>query len=151
MPSPDWTNDDALLSDIREALRPVVVDEPILAAARGAFAWRDVDLDLELAAIFYDSCLDEAGVRGQSPGSPRTLAFRGDDLGVEIEVTEAGIEGQLVPPVPGTVTLVTAGGARSEVTADEVGCFAFPPPGRGPLRLECAVEDRSFATEWITV
>ena len=150
MPSPNWNNDDELLADLCAALRPVAVDEGVRAAGRAAFAWRDIDL--ELARMLFDSYLDEAvSVRGHAPGSPRTLVFRGDDGGVEIEVTDAGIEGQLVPPVPGTVTLVAAAGARATAPADEVGCFTFPFPGRGPLRLECTAAGHTFATEWITV
>jgi hypothetical protein len=152
MPSPNWTDDDQLLRDLRQALRPAEVDNRVLHAARAAFTWRDVDTELELARMFYDSYLDEAVlVRGPLPGSPRTLVFRGERLGVEIEFSEAGIEGQLVPPAPGTVTLMTPGGAQSTVTADEIGCFAFPAHLHGPLRLECTVDGATFATEWITV
>jgi hypothetical protein len=151
MPSPNWTDDDKLLRDLRRALRPTAVDDRVIHAARAAFIWRNVDTDLELARMFYDSYLDEAVlVRGPLPGAPRTLVFRGEDLGVEIEFSEAGIEGQLVPPVPGTVTLMTPGGAHSTVTADDIGCFAFPGKLRGPLRLQCTVDGASFATEWIT-
>jgi hypothetical protein len=152
MPSPNWTDDNELMRDLGEALAPVPVEERVLAAARGAFAWRAVYAGRELARMFYDSYLDEAVlVRGDPSVSPRTLVFRSEHVDVEIELGEAGIEGQLVPPGPGRITLVTAAGARTETTTDEVGCFAFAAPPRGPVRLECSVPAGSFLTEWITV
>ncbi|HEU4422027.1 MAG TPA: hypothetical protein VFR67_05730 [Pilimelia sp.] len=152
MPSPNWNDDDELMRDVRQALRPEPIDERILDAARAAFAWRTVDAELELIRILYDSQLEEAvGVRGRPPSIPRTLVFQDDDLGVEIEISDAGIEGQLIPPGPGEVSLQTAEGTPATTTADEVGCFAFPTPSRGPIRLECSLGTRRFTTQWITI
>jgi hypothetical protein len=152
MPSPNWNDDDDLMRDVRQALRPAPVDARILEAARAALSWRTVDAELELIGIFYDSHLDEAAlVRGHTPGTPRTLVFHGDDLGVEIEVSDTGIEGQLIPPGPGEVILLTADGTRATVTADQVGCFTFTPALRGPVRLDCSLGAHRFVTEWITI
>jgi len=152
MPSPNWSNDDELMRDVGQALRTEPVEERILVAARAAFTWRTMDAELDLIGVLYDSHLDEAAlVRGNSPGAPRTLVFHGDDLGVEIEVSDTGIEGQLIPPGPGEVSLLTADGTHATVTADEVGCFTFPAPPRGPIRLDCALESHRFVTEWITI
>ena len=152
MPSPNWNDDDELLRDVGQALRTAPVDERILEAARAAFTWRTVDAELELIGVLYDSDLDDPVlVRGQPPSTPRTLVFQDDDLGVEIEISDTGMEGQLIPPGPGEVSLQTAGGARTTAAADEVGCFAFPPPSRGPIRLECSLGTRRFTTEWITI
>jgi hypothetical protein len=152
MPSPDWTDDDQLVCDIGQALAPVSVDDQLLRAARAAFAWRDIDAELELATMFYDSYLDDAVlVRGHARGAPRTLVFRGEDLGVEIELADGAIEGQLLPPGPGTVTLMTPDGVVCRATADEIGCFACTAPRRGPVRLACSIDGASFTTEWITV
>jgi hypothetical protein len=140
------------MRDLTEALKTLAVDERFLEMARSAFAWHSVDVDLELAQMFYDSYLDEGVlVRGAGSGSHRTLAFQGEHLGVEIELSDTGIEGQLIPAQPGEVTLMTPKGSHARATADEIGCFAFPPPPPGPVRLECSTDGGRFTTEWVTV
>jgi len=69
---------------------------------------------------------------------------------VEIELSDTGIEGQLIPPEPGQVWLLDASGPIAEATADEVGCFSFPARRHGPIRIECVVAGRRVATEWIS-
>ncbi|HEY1344359.1 MAG TPA: hypothetical protein VGF54_05215, partial [Streptosporangiaceae bacterium] len=59
--------------------------------------------------------------------------------------------GQLTPPQPGRVTLVTAEGPQATAQADEIGCFTFPPPAPGPLRLDCQLGGDHFVTEWVTI
>ncbi len=146
-----WS-DDELLRELRAALQEPPVDESVIRAAEAAFTWRTVDADLEFLALVADSGLTAvAMVRGSGPGGPRTLTFHGERLSVEIEIDENGIVGQLTPPKPGQVTLVTASGPQATTQADDVGCFAFPPPGSGPLRLDCRLGADRFITEWITV
>ena len=67
------------------------------------------------------------------------------------EMGDGGIEGQFVPPQPGIVRLCSAAGTQTETTVDEVGCFSFPRPSRGPVRLEWAVTGATYLTEWISV
>lgn len=148
MPSPKWSNDDELMADLAKALKPRHIDEEFLTAARGAFAWRTIDL--ELATLFYDSSLDDAIlVRGGS--EPRILAFQSDALGVEIELSEAGILGQVLPPQPGVVALVHSDGTRATAPVDDVGYFSFPMPGHGSLRLECTTDSGGIVTDWVTI
>ncbi len=148
MNSPRWS-DDELLQKLRTALQEAPVDESVIRAARAAFSWRTVDADLELLCLDSGSGLTaDAAVRGSGQGM---LAFHGERLSVEIEIDEAGISGQLTPPQPGQLTLVTADGPQATTQADEVGCFTFPPPARGPLRLECRLDTDHFITEWVTV
>jgi hypothetical protein len=150
MSSP-WT-DDELLHELAAALREEPVDDSFMRAAQGAFAWRTVDADLILLEL--DSGAAAASgvpVRDGGSAAPRTLAFHGEQLSVEIEIDEAGIVGQLTPPQPGRVTLLTAAGPGPSTQADEVGCFAFPPPVSGPIRLDCRVDDEHFVTQWVTV
>jgi hypothetical protein len=152
MPSPNWSSDDELMLDLRAALREPPVDGAVLAAARAAFAWRTVDTDLELIGLLYDSVVDrQEAVREDPAESPRTLAFHGDRLGVEIELNTTGIEGQLIPAQSGLVTLVTVDGPFAAVAADPIGCFSFPTPPGGPIRLECSTDAGRFVTVWITV
>ena len=152
MSSPNWSDDDELMADLSAAVVPTALDGAALAAARGAFAWRTMHAGMELARMFYDSYLDEAVlVRGRPAGGPRTLVFRAEERGVEIEVSEAGIDGQLVPAHPGLVALITPAGTVATTTADEVGYFTLNAPPRGPIRLGCSLAGGAFHTEWITL
>lgn len=151
MNSRRWS-DDELLQELRTALQEAPVDESVIRAARAAFSWRTVDTDLELL------CLDAGSgqvagrlVRGSGQDAPRMLAFHGERLSVDIEIDEAGITGQLTPPQPGQVTLMTPEGPPATTQADEVGCFTFPLPTSGPLRLDCRLGADRFITEWVTV
>lgn len=146
MPWRNWNNDEDLLRELGEALH----QQRVVDAARDVARYR-ADLDQAVAALLYDSWLDTAaGVRAPVAGGPRSLVFTLGELRVEIELSDAGIEGQLVPPEPGRVRLLGAGGVLAETVADDVGCFTLPAARRGPIRLECAVAGRRLATEWIT-
>jgi hypothetical protein len=152
MPWRNWNDDEDLLLDIGEALRPEPLEAEVRTAARAVQAWRSAEVDRALAALLYDSELDRtAAVRGPLSGAPRNLVFALGELRVEIELSDAGIEGQLIPPEPGTVRLFNATGQIAEATADEVGCFTFPTRRPGPIRIECQVAGRKVATEWITI
>jgi hypothetical protein len=152
MPWRNWNDDDELLLDIGEALRPEPIEAEVLAAAARVRAWRTAEVDRALAALLYDSELDRtAAVRGPISGAPRNLVFALGELRVEIELSDAGIEGQLIPPEPGQVRLFNEAGLVAEATADEVGCFTFPASRPGPIRIECQVAGRPVATEWITI
>lgn len=148
----DWGDDDELLADIADAVRPEPLEPHVVAAGRRVHAWHSGDVDKALAALLYDSHLDAVGgLRGPASSAPRSLVFALGDLRVEIEVSEAGIEGQLIPPGPGRVWLLDAAGPVTDTVADEVGCFSFPAPRHGPIRIECLVSDRRIATEWISI
>ena len=146
MSLPKWT-DDELLQELRAALDEAPVDDSVIHAAQAVFSWRTVDADLELLDAGAELTAG-APVRGSGQGM---LSFHGERLSVEIEVDEAGITGLLTPPQPAQVTLVTADGAQATTRADEVGCFTFPPPGNGPLRIECRLDADRFITEWVTI
>ena len=148
--SPHWT-DDELLRELRDALQEPSVDERHIRATQAAFTWRTVDADLEILGL--ETELAPAGaaqVRG-SPGSPRMFTFHGERLSVEIEIDEDGIVGQLIPPGPARVTLLTTDGPQAATGADEVGCFSLPPPPPGPMRLDCQRGADRFLTEWTSV
>ena len=146
--SPHWT-DDELLRELRAALREPPVDEKYIRAAQAAFTWRTVDADLEILSLEAGLEVSEtAQVRGTGPGAPRLFTFHGERLSVEIEVDEDGIVGQLTPPGPARVTLVTTDGPQAAADADEVGCFTLPAPPPGPMRLDCQRGTERFLTEW---
>jgi hypothetical protein len=150
MPLRNWNDDDEFLLDVSDAMRPDPAEQRVIAAARAVYAWRGSDADRELAALLYDSCLDRtATVRAPISGGPRNLVFGLGTLRIEIELSDAGIEGQLIPPEPGVVRLLTVAGLAAETIADEVGCFTFATPPKGPIRIECVVNGRPLATAWI--
>lgn len=127
------------------------MDEKLIRAAQAAFTWRTVDADLEILSLETELAVsDTAQVRGTGQGSPRTFAFHGKRLSVEIEIDDDGIVGQLTPPGPARVTLVTPDGPQAAADADEVGCFTLPAPPAGPMRLDCQRGSDRFLTEWTT-
>jgi hypothetical protein len=142
-----WTDED-LLQELGAALREAPVEDSIIAAAEAAFSWRTADEELELLTLEAETSpgILAAAVRGAGPAG--TLTFRGDRLSVEIEIDDHGIVGQLIPPQPGQVTLVTSDGPQAAAQADEVGCFTLPLPPPGPMRLDCELNGDRFVTEW---
>jgi hypothetical protein len=144
--------------DLLAALRGVwdevdPVPEHVLEAARGAFAWRDVDA--ELAELVLDSRLTDAGVR--SSEGPRLLTFEAPDLTIEVEVgvttTGRNLVGQLVPPGPASVT-VRCNGPDRVVEADDLGRFSAAGVPAGPVSLLCrrvGGDGRALATSWVTI
>jgi hypothetical protein len=146
--SPHWT-DDELLRELRAALQEPPVDEKYIRAAQAAFTWRTVDAELEILSLEAELGVSgTAGVRGSGRATPRMFAFHGEHLSVEIEIDDDGIVGQLTPPGPARVTLVTTDGPQAAADADEVGCFTLPPPRPGPMRLNCQRGHERFLTEW---
>jgi hypothetical protein len=144
--SPDWT-DDELLRELRAALHDPVA-ERLTRAAQAAFTWRTVDADLEILALETGLAVSGAPQLRGGPDAPRTFAFHGERFSVEIGIDDEGIVGQLTPPGPARVTLVTTDGPQAAAQADEVGCFSLPPPSPGPMRLDCQRGTDRFLTEW---
>jgi hypothetical protein len=148
--SPRWT-DQELLSELSKALHEPPLDENIIRAAQAAFTWRTVDAELEILSLSEGLEYAGAQVRGTGPRSPRTFAFHGERLNVQVEVDDTGIVGQLTPPGTGKVTLMTPDGPHATAETDEVGCFTLPPPPSGPVRLDCRLGADHFVTEWATL
>jgi RNA polymerase sigma factor (sigma-70 family) len=145
-----WDDDEHLMAELGEALSaPGTVKESYLDAGRGAFTWRTVDEDLALAALAYDSALDEELVgRARSGDTSRALVFQGTDVSVEVHVSGEGLVGQLVPPATADVAVYTAAGVFARASADEIGCFTLAPPPPGPVRLECRTAEAALVTDW---
>lgn len=149
---PGWDSDEALLRELGEALAEERdVPEHLLQAARAAFTWRTVDAEL-LALTSYDSVLDaELAVRARATQTARQLVFDAEGVSVQVEVTEAGVAGQVLPAGPGRVELVTATGPVEEAELDELGMFLLGPPPSGPVRLRLEVGGRTVLTDWVCV
>ena len=107
-------DDDELLAALGEAIRArEEVPEWFVETGKNAYAWHNIDA--ELAQLTYDSDSDRdavAAVRSEA-ASIRALTFTSTQLSIELEVTEALLLGQIVPPRAGTLEVHTTAGATS--------------------------------------
>lgn len=142
--------DDMLLAELMEALAdPGPIPQRVVDAAKEAFAWRIMDAELELMTLVYDSRLEDgAVVRNGAAAPPRTLVFEGSDICVEVEVGD-DVMGQIIPPQPGHVTLVTPQETFAAVEADAMGCFRLERPAHGPVRFSCETLGSRLTTDWM--
>jgi hypothetical protein len=147
MTTTPWDDDERLLGELRAALQQAGTPTPAMAAAaEAAFSWRTVDA--ELAVLSAEAAAGESAlVRGTST-APRVLEFHTAQLSVELEQTETGLVGQLVPPTPGLVTLVGRGGELSRADADELGCFTLEHMSGDLIRVRCDTPAGALVTEW---
>jgi len=158
-PADRWEDDDALAADLVQALREEDVLQRVSAAAstafgahRGMLALREeLATDLLLLSLVHDSSTagELTGVRDRSGQPSRTLVFEGEGVGVEVEVTDGAIEGQLIPARPGRVVLRRPDGDLAAVDTDEVGYFRLEARPEGPVRLVCETTDGTCVTEWL--
>ncbi|MBO3088443.1 hypothetical protein [Cellulomonas dongxiuzhuiae] len=158
-PANAWEDDDALAADLVQAVAEEDVLRRVTAAAstafhahRGMLALRDeLATDLLLLSLVHDSCTadEPAGVRDRSGQPSRTLVFEGEGVGVEVEVSDGVIEGQLIPARPGRVVLRRPDGDVAGVDTDEVGYFRLAARPEGPVRLVCESADGTCVTEWL--
>jgi hypothetical protein len=58
-------------------------------------------------------------------------------VSMELELAEDEIVGQLVPPAPGTVTMMTPDGTAGQAVADPAGRFMLIRPSPRPVRFCC--------------
>lgn len=142
-------DDDMLLDDLRHALAgsrsPAA--EQMAAGARAAFSF--LTMDEELAALSYDSLQDSGLVgAGRAPTAARTVVFESGTVSVEMDITDEGIVGQVIPSDGARVSAEAPDGTRTEIATDELGCFTLPTPGRSAVRLHVSVAGASAVTEW---
>jgi hypothetical protein len=125
--------DERLLADLTVLLgRDATPPPEVLAAARASLTWRTVDADI--AALSYDSLLDEVPAAVRGVGDPRQLTFECDAVTIEMEIddTPGGrrLIGQLTPAGPAALEVRTESGTEAVGTADEFGRFVLPLPDR---------------------
>jgi hypothetical protein len=158
----DMTADEARDMGLLDELRAIAgrvdpVPEAMVLAARSAIAWRN--LDANLAALTYDSVLDDELVGVRSVTAPRLVTFAAGELEIEVQVGDDGpdkrVVGQIVPPGPATVVLkkfLSELGPDVEVAADELGRFSFDRVQPCTVRLEvrpAADGARPVRTDWL--
>lgn len=141
----DWDSDEVLLDALRDALSTPPGDVPpeFVEAAKAAFTWRNIDEEL-LLITSYDSVLDDGlFARARSTATARQLIFDADGVTLQVEVSSAGITGQLIP-ASGDVTLVTPSGDAETAPVDELGTFVMGSAPRGPVKFRFA----NGCTDW---
>ena len=154
----DQVADDELTARLRLAVTSDGPPAAVLDAAKAAFTWRTIDA--ELAALTYDSVLDDhalAGVRGGD--GPRQLTFERGELSLELEVVEIGdrrrLTGQVVAGPLAELSLQHSdqSGALA-VATDHLGRFHLdevaPGPARFLFRLAGATTT-DVLTDWVTI
>lgn len=146
--NPDDMNqrDHEMLHKLREgisALHPEPTN--LVQIASGLFALRTLDGDL--AAMAYDSTLDEA-VSVRSPGVlTRVLSFESGAASFEVDLDEQRrtIIGQVMPPVEGQIELQHRDASQT-IEIGAVGSFEFSEVPVGPLRLRLVIDGQIVAT-----
>jgi hypothetical protein len=144
-----WDDDDELLAFLDEALRTEgEVPPDFIAAGKAVFTWRSIDA--ELAALVYDSEREPAMTRTQT-ADLRALTFASAHVTIELELTDSGLLGQVVPTAQAQVDVHTAAGVKETVTADDLGCFTIREVPQEPFRLRIRVDESiDVLTTWIT-
>jgi hypothetical protein len=156
-PEPTGPADASLLDELGATVgRADPVPDDLVAAARASFTWRTIDE--ELAALVFDSAVDElVGVRS-TVTAPRLLSFEGDGGAVEIEVAEGRLVGLLEPAAAAEVELRRPAGVRT-TQADGQGRFSFDlrvssqpdGTGLGPVSLRVVGPGLRLVTGWIVL
>ncbi|POX60944.1 hypothetical protein C3492_25000 [Streptomyces sp. Ru62] len=145
---PEEFADGLLEEELRQAaavLDPVPAE--LVQAAVEAFALHD--LDARLAELTFDSLVDALPVRGVTD-APRMLTFRAGEVTVDVEVTEDGLIGQLLPPQAARIEVL--GGPQTThgpLTADPLGRFTSATPPSGPFALRLRTGAEVIVTEWL--
>ncbi len=154
MDQPRWSDDDALLLDLRAALEHEAALAAGLDAVRGAPRWRRPGH--ELAVLVHDSSVDDsflhdgAGHRTEAT-AVRRLVFARDDVTVELDARPGRVDGRLVPAGPAEVELESTAGTLARVIADDGGRFSVPmgPGADVVVRVACTTAARALVTEWV--
>ncbi|MBN0042975.1 hypothetical protein JS756_02345 [Streptomyces actuosus] len=127
----------AVLDPLPDALRELAVD-----------AYALYDLDARIAELAFDSLVDALPVRGEAD-TPRMLTFRAGELTVDVEVTDEGLLGQLLPPQQARIEVLGGPQVGTALTADAMGRFASDAPPAGPFALRLRTGGAVVVTEWL--
>lgn len=146
-------SDDELLAELTRVLDMVDTARPSgIEEAKAALALSG-DLDAELARLTFDSSIDQPGsalVLRSDDASTRQLTFTADELTIDIEIGPRGVMGQIIPPQPASIELVSTNGSRRTLEADKFGVFSTPDIEPGPITLVARAPDGSWSvrTAW---
>lgn len=138
---------DRLEEELRQA---AAILDPVPAELRRAAieAYALHDLDARIAELTFDSLVDAIPVRG-AVDVPRMLTFHTGGLTVDVEVTDEGLLGQLLPPQSASIEVLHGPRAGTALTADDLGRFACDAPPSGPFALRLRTGAEVVVTEWL--
>lgn len=141
------------MADIRQALAEVAaVPAAAVDAARAAYQLRDLDNELELLTMLYDSSIEYgAGTRSAAFVTARYMTFQGKDISLEVEISADHILGQVVPPQHATVSILTRTQSSTPHRTDALGGFTLGKPAAGPIRITCQTSTGTLQTDWISI
>lgn len=143
--------DDGFTTALEEELRQAAaVLDPmppeLLQIAVDAYALHD--LEARVAELTFDSLVDALPVRGVTD-APRMLTFTAGEVTVDVEVTSEGLLGQLLPPRPAGIEILSGPQPGTPVTVDEMGRFTTDRPPSGPFALRLRTGSDVITTEWL--
>jgi hypothetical protein len=155
----DEVADDALMAELAAA---AVVHDPVpplvLEAAKASLTWRTIDN--ELAALAFDSSVDESPVLVRGPGAvmdEQLLTFETEQVSIDLQVTVRGegrrLVGQLAPAGVADIEVRSANGEVVVTRSDELGRVPALDVPSGPLSLRIQFPGRrgAIVTDWVTV
>ncbi|MCA2201910.1 hypothetical protein ACWDLL_20785 [Streptomyces griseoincarnatus] len=122
------------------------VPPALLQSAVDAFALRD--LEARVAGLTFDSLVDAIPVRGAA-AAPRMLTFTAGEVTLDVELTEDGLIGQVLPPAPARIEVLAGSRPATTATADDMGRFTAPVTPSGPFALRLHTTDETVMTEWL--
>ncbi|WP_375141692.1 hypothetical protein [Streptomyces sp.] len=139
--------DDGLLEE--ELRRAAAVLDPVPAELQqlAVDAYALHDLDARVAELTFDSLVDALPVRGAP--APRMLTFRAGEVTVDVEVTQDGLMGQVLPPQPARIEVLGGPRPGSPLTADDLGRFSADTPPSGPFALRLRTDADVVVTQWL--
>jgi len=143
-------DDDELLDLVKSVMSEIgAVPHEVTVAARAAFELRT--FDIELAALIYDSRIDNrllAGTRA-AESSARILVFRTGESTVEVEFRDGRALGQVDPPSAGLVSFESPQRRLGRAEIDSFGCFVLEGEFAGMIRVILhSGDDAKLVTEW---
>lgn len=142
--------DDGLLEE--ELRQAAAILDPVPAELRqlAMDAYVLYDLDARLAELTFDSLVDAIPVRGATD-VPRMLTFTAGELSIDVEVTSEGLMGQVMPPQPAGIEVLSGPQALrpTTLTADAMGRFTSDAPPSGPFALRLRAGGEVVVTEWL--
>lgn len=154
MTSQWWSDDDQLIAALDAALREAHdVPADFVTAGTAAYAWHNIDA--ELAALTYDSAIDDGqrqAVTRAERATLRDLTFASPRLKLHLRVTDKALHGQVVPPGESTIELHTKDGPPTSMTTDDDGWFTIRPIPIGSFRLHYRTATGAAAiTDWFAL
>ena len=129
-----------------ELRRAAAVLDPVSADLQqiAVYAYALDDLDARVAELTFDSLVDALPVRGA--GDPPRMA---GEVTVDVQVTGQGLMGQVLPPQPARIEVLTGPRPGSSLTSDDLGRFTADAPPPGPFALRLRTGGDVVVTEWL--